>query len=57
MLNRAGIPEATAYYGSENAWKQLCERDDIDLIYIATDWTHHAPMMIYAYGAWETRSL
>ena len=48
MLNRAGIPEATAYYGSENAWKQLCERDDIDLIYIATDWTHHAPMMIYA---------
>lgn len=48
MLNRAGIPEATAYYGSENTWKQLCERDDIDLIYIATDWTHHAPMMIYA---------
>lgn len=48
ILKKAGLPEAAAYSGSEDAWKQLCERDDIDLVYIATDWKHHAPMGIYA---------
>ncbi len=48
ILTKANLPEATLYSGSEDAWKQMCERDDIDLIYIATDWVHHAPMMIYA---------
>lgn len=41
--------EAPALYsGSEDAWKQLCERNDIDLVYIATDWKHHTEMGIYA---------
>lgn len=48
MLQRAGMPEAATYYGHEEAWKQVCERPDIDLIYIATDWVHHAPIMLYA---------
>ena len=44
ILKNAGLPEAASYSGSEEAWKQLCERDDIDLVYIATDWKHHAAM-------------
>jgi Predicted dehydrogenases and related proteins len=48
ILKKAGLPEATSYSGSEDAWKKMCERKDIDLIYIATDWKHHAEMMIYA---------
>lgn len=48
ILKKAGFPEAAAYSGSEDAWKQLCEREDIDLVYVATDWKHHAPMGIYA---------
>lgn len=36
------------YTGSENAWKKMCERKDIDLIYIATPWHLHAPMAVYA---------
>jgi glycosyl hydrolase family 109 protein 1 len=48
ILKKAGLPEATTYTGSEEAWKELCDRPDIDLIYIATDWARHAPMMIYA---------
>ncbi len=36
------------YYGSEDAWKGLCERDDIDLVYIATDWATHATIAQYA---------
>lgn len=48
ILTKAGLPEAAAYSGSEDAWKKLCERDDIDLVYIATDWKHHAQMGVYA---------
>ncbi|MDE5622327.1 MAG: Gfo/Idh/MocA family oxidoreductase [Alistipes sp.] len=48
MLEKAGVPAAAEYSGSEDAWKQLCERDDIDLVYIATDWKHHAMMGVYA---------
>ena len=42
----AHTPET--YSGSENAWKKLCERDDLDLIYICTPWSWHAPMALYA---------
>ena len=48
ILKKAGLPEAATYTGSEEAWKKLCDRPDIDLVYIATDWARHAPMMIYA---------
>ena len=48
ILKKAGLPEAATYTGSEEAWKELCDRPDIDLVYIATDWARHAPMMIYA---------
>jgi len=48
ILKDAGFPKATGYSGNEDAWKKLCERDDIDLVYIATDWIHHTPMMLYA---------
>lgn len=48
ILKKAGLPEAASYSGDENAWKKLCERDDIDIVYIATDWKHHAEMGVYA---------
>src|SRR5690554_1302668 len=48
ILDRAGLPRAAEYSGSEEAWKELVQRDDIDLVYIATDWKRHADMMIYA---------
>ncbi|MCI9606719.1 MAG: Gfo/Idh/MocA family oxidoreductase [Muribaculaceae bacterium] len=48
ILDRNGIERAAAYSGDEDAWKQLVDRDDIDLVYIATDWNHHAPMGVYA---------
>lgn len=37
-----------AYHGSEDAWKKVCERDDIDLVIISTPWHLHAPQAIYA---------
>ncbi len=48
ILTKANLPKAVEYSGSEDAWKKLCERKDIDLVYIATDWKHHVPMALYA---------
>ncbi|MFC4871691.1 Gfo/Idh/MocA family protein [Negadavirga shengliensis] len=39
------------YSGSAYAWKKLCDRDDLDLIYIATPWQWHTPMAVYAMEA------
>lgn len=36
------------YTGKEEEWKKMCDRPDIDLIYIATPWSLHAPMAVYA---------
>ena len=47
ILSKRGFPEAASYSGEEG-WKQLCERDDIDLVYIATPWLKHVPMAVYA---------
>ena len=44
----AGRKPAAEYSGSEDAWRQLCERDDIDIVYIMTDWKNHAQMALYA---------
>jgi predicted dehydrogenase len=48
LLERHGRPRATAYSGSTEAYKEMCRRKDIDLIYIATDWVHHVPLAVYA---------
>lgn len=44
----AGLPEAAEYSGDSIVWKKMVERDDIDLIYVCTDWLNHYPMMKYA---------
>ncbi|WP_316810959.1 Gfo/Idh/MocA family oxidoreductase [Pedobacter heparinus] len=36
------------YSGAENEWKKVCERSDIDLIYIATPWNLHTPMAVFS---------
>ena len=41
----------TVYSGKEEAWKELCDRSDIDLVYICTPWHQHAPQAVYAMNA------
>ena len=48
ILKEAGLPEAASYSGSTEAYKEMCEREDLDLVYIVTDWIHHAPVALYA---------
>ena len=47
ILKDAGLPAADNYLG-DTAYKELCDRDDIDLVYIATDWLPHVPISLYA---------
>ena len=47
ILRKAGKPEAAEYAGEE-AWKQLCDRKDINLVYICTPWQSHVEMAAYA---------
>lgn len=43
-----GPHHPVVYTGGEEEWKKLCERPDIDLVYIATPWSLHTPMALYA---------
>lgn len=47
LLRKASMPEAAIYSG-EKGYEELCNRDDIDLVYIAADWLHHFPVAKYA---------
>lgn len=46
-LQKASMPKAAIYSG-EKGYEELCKRDDIDLVYIATDWMHHSPVALCA---------
>ena len=46
-LTAKGLPAAAEYSGEEG-WKALCERDDVDLVYICTPWQLHVDMAVYA---------
>jgi len=47
FLASKGIP-AAAQYSGEEGWKELCEREDLDLIYLAVPWQYHTKMAVYA---------
>lgn len=42
-LRQAGLPPAAVYSGAEG-YKAVCQREDVDLVYVATDWDHHFPV-------------
>ena len=46
-LAERNFPKADEYIG-QDAWKEVCEREDIDLIYICTPWNLHTQMAVYA---------
>ncbi len=48
LLAKQGLPRAKSYSGSKDAWKNMCEDPDIDLIYITTPWSLHTPIAVYA---------
>jgi Oxidoreductase family, NAD-binding Rossmann fold len=47
-ITRAGHPAPTAYTRGERDFERLCETEDLDLVYNATPWEWHVPIMLAA---------
>lgn len=47
LLSEHGLPAACAYSQPDD-WKAVCERTDVDLIYVCTHWLLHTPIAVYA---------
>ncbi len=47
ILQERGFPVADSYSGPKE-WKEVCEREDVDLIYVCTHWDLHTPIAVYA---------
>lgn len=48
ILTKAGLPKAKEFFGDENAWRKVTALPNVDLVYIATDWKHHAQIGVQA---------
>ncbi len=47
IVTKAGRPAAKEYSG-ENGWKEMIDKEKLDLVYITTPWHLHTPMCLYA---------
>jgi predicted dehydrogenase len=48
LVTDAGQPEPALHTRSERSFEQLAARDDIDIVYTATPWEWHVPVMLAA---------
>lgn len=48
ILKENGCAPAAEYFASKETWKDLCARDDLDFIYVATPPFCHAEMALHA---------
>lgn len=48
ILTKQGLPKAKEFYGDENIWRQVTALPNVDLVYVATDWKHHAIIGVQA---------
>jgi len=46
-VQKSGKAAPKTYLGAE-AWKQICEGDEVDLVYITAPWELHVPVAVYA---------
>ncbi|NMR27040.1 MULTISPECIES: Gfo/Idh/MocA family protein [unclassified Pseudoalteromonas] len=46
FLTDKGLPKPALYSGADNAYQEMLNRDDIDIVIISTPWAWHAPMAI-----------
>jgi hypothetical protein len=48
QITAAGHPPPTAYTNGPRDFERLCETEDLDLVYTATPWEWHVPVMLAA---------
>lgn len=51
LCQEAGLETPDIYYNGDEDYKRLCDRKDLDLIFISTPWKWHVPMSIYSMKA------
>ncbi|WP_341838987.1 Gfo/Idh/MocA family protein [Chitinophaga caseinilytica] len=47
IVTKMGRPAAKEYSGA-NGWKEMIDKEKLDLVYITTPWDLHTPMALYA---------
>jgi predicted dehydrogenase len=48
ILEKNGLPAAKGYTGTPEIWKELCQSNELDLVYITTPWEFHTQMAVFA---------
>lgn len=48
ILESVGAPRAIHEFSGDEGYKQLCELDDVDLVYLAVPWQLHTKFAVYA---------
>lgn len=48
LIEQSGQKPAALFFNGERDFENLCRRDDLDFIYIATPWDWHVPMAVSA---------
>ncbi len=48
QAEKAGKPKPTGYSQGVEDFKQMCDREELDLVYTATPWEWHVPICTYA---------
>src|SRR5262245_8196181 len=48
QITSAGHPPPTAYTNGPRDFERLCEKEDLDLVFTATPWEWHVPVMLAA---------
>lgn len=51
LCKEAGLAIPEAYHNGEQDYKNLCAREDLDLVFIATPWKWHVPMCLESMNA------
>ena len=46
-VEQLGKPRPTVYWG-ENTYRQLCQQQRLNLVYVCTDWLSHVPIALHA---------
>ncbi|MDR2843794.1 MAG: Gfo/Idh/MocA family oxidoreductase, partial [Candidatus Symbiothrix sp.] len=47
-LEKKGFPKAQEFYGDTEVWRKVTALPNVDLVYVATDWVHHAVIGVQA---------
>jgi predicted dehydrogenase len=51
LIEEKGRPRPALYGNGPDDYRRMLERDDLDIVFITTDWDTHAPMAVHAMQA------